>query len=472
MKNQSSPIVNLRRSQLHPHPDNPRKDLGDLTELKESIRANGIMQNLLVIPQDEDFKNFTILIGHRRFAASEGVTDILPCVIVENLSPEEQVGIMLTENLQRNDLTIIEQAHGFQMMMDLGTDINTIANKTGFSKKTIKHRCEIAKLPADLIKKAQDKWQMSISDLIELEKVKDVKKREEILSTSNNANSLKWNIDMAVENQIVEKNLAISRNSLKSCGIPENTKVNYYDNDYRDLISVDLKKTAFVQAKTVEMLKEQYKGREIFWQKNPYRPELVLRIKTIESEKAEDETPEETSERQRLEALLRANEERKQKLKDAFHRISELEFSFIDSQLTDDRVTHPGLKWADQMDVVKSVWTLISDSENFFEFYDNDGLLDFAGENGPYREDFSFAADMMKNYDKYPFIKKMIIQVWVWLAGERYYDWQFVQHVGLSRDRITFEEDILGPFGFILPDDLDEILHGISDLFNPGDDDD
>ena len=39
-------IVMLKRSQLHPHPDNPRKDLGDLEELKASIREHGIMQNL------------------------------------------------------------------------------------------------------------------------------------------------------------------------------------------------------------------------------------------------------------------------------------------------------------------------------------------------------------------------------------------------------------------------------------------
>ena len=43
-------IVMLNRAQLQPHPDNPRKDLGDLTELRESIRENGIMQNLTVVP--------------------------------------------------------------------------------------------------------------------------------------------------------------------------------------------------------------------------------------------------------------------------------------------------------------------------------------------------------------------------------------------------------------------------------------
>lgn len=148
----NSTIVMLRRSQLHPHPDNPRKDLGDLEELKESIREHGIMQNLTVVPVDDNLEDFRILIGHRRFAASEGVLSELPCVIAEGLSDREQVGIMLCENMQRSDLTFMEQAHGFQMMMDLGETVETISEKTGFSESTVKHRLEIAKLNAVLLR--------------------------------------------------------------------------------------------------------------------------------------------------------------------------------------------------------------------------------------------------------------------------------------------------------------------------------
>ena len=57
----------LNRGQLQPHPDNPRKDLGDLTELRESIRENGIMQNLTVVPCGDglvDSGDYMILIGH------------------------------------------------------------------------------------------------------------------------------------------------------------------------------------------------------------------------------------------------------------------------------------------------------------------------------------------------------------------------------------------------------------------------
>lgn len=195
----------IERKMLHPHPENPRKDLGDLEELRESIRENGIMQNLTVVP-DWDDDGYKILIGHRRFAASEGIINLLPCVIVPDLSPREQVGIMLAENMQRSDLTFIEQAHGFQLMMDLGDTVENISKKTGFSKQTIKHRLEISKLDKGAIEEAQKNFQLSIGDFIELEKVKDLEERNRILEESQSSEDLQSEIDYYLRDQRCEEN--------------------------------------------------------------------------------------------------------------------------------------------------------------------------------------------------------------------------------------------------------------------------
>lgn len=66
---------------LFPHPQNPRKELGDLDELVDSIKANGVLQNLTVVPRDGG--GYTVIIGHRRLAAARraGLTE-LPCMIV------------------------------------------------------------------------------------------------------------------------------------------------------------------------------------------------------------------------------------------------------------------------------------------------------------------------------------------------------------------------------------------------------
>ena len=63
-------IVTIGLEHIHPHPDNPRKDLGDLTELAESIKKNGIMQNLTVIPKEGEPGEYITIIGHRRSAAA------------------------------------------------------------------------------------------------------------------------------------------------------------------------------------------------------------------------------------------------------------------------------------------------------------------------------------------------------------------------------------------------------------------
>ena len=116
---------------LHPHPDNPRKEIGDVSELAESIKQNGIFQNLTVVPAED---GYTVIIGHRRLAAAKAAgLEKVPCVIAD-MAPKEQLQTMLLENMQRSDLTVYEQAQGFQLMLDMGSTVEEIAEKSGFSQ--------------------------------------------------------------------------------------------------------------------------------------------------------------------------------------------------------------------------------------------------------------------------------------------------------------------------------------------------
>lgn len=226
---ENNKIVMLPRTLLHPHPDNPRKDLGDLTELKESIREHGVMQNLTVVPEtEEQGDGYRILIGHRRFAASEGILDALPCVVAKGLTDREQVGIMLCENMQRADLTYIEQAHGFQMMLDLGDTIETISEKTGFSKATVKHRLAINELDSKALEKAKEYFQPTISDFIALEKVKDIDKRNEILRDAINSLELQEDVEDYLEELERESNVKKYRELFLSLGWTE-SKESYFN---------------------------------------------------------------------------------------------------------------------------------------------------------------------------------------------------------------------------------------------------
>lgn len=168
-------IVYLPVNQLHPHPENPRRELGDLTEMAESIKAKGVLQNLTVVPghwmtpeewtaasaeyeanPTEELRTlmnskwldteYTVIIGHRRRGGAKlaGLTEV-PCVIVE-MTRKEQLETMLLENMQREDLSPYEQARGFQLMIDLGDTVEGIVEKTGFSRTTVKRRLEMARL--------------------------------------------------------------------------------------------------------------------------------------------------------------------------------------------------------------------------------------------------------------------------------------------------------------------------------------
>lgn len=184
-------IQNIDINLIDQHPENPRKDLGDLTELANSIKESGIHQNLTVVRNGE---RYTCIIGHRRLAAAKlaGLTEV-PCHVAD-MDYKTQLSTMLVENMQRAELTYIEQADGFQMMMDLGETVESIAEMSGFSKETVKHRLEIAKLDKDKLK-ASD---LTLEDLVYLERVTDVEVRNRLLKQCSHAN-LKYNVDSEIK---------------------------------------------------------------------------------------------------------------------------------------------------------------------------------------------------------------------------------------------------------------------------------
>lgn len=193
----------ISTDRLYPHPRNPRQDVGDISELTDSIKRNGIYQNLTVIkggagvPEGAD--GYTVIIGHRRLAASKaaGLTE-LPCSVTE-MDEREQVATMLLENMQRQDLTVWEQAQGFQLMLDLGETEQSIAEKTGFSKATVKHRVKLLELDQSEFEKAQERG-ASISDYIELEKINDPKLKIEALKKIGTDN-FKWAVSSALRTE-------------------------------------------------------------------------------------------------------------------------------------------------------------------------------------------------------------------------------------------------------------------------------
>ena len=222
----------IRIENLKNHPKNIRKTYGDLKELAASIKENGVLQNLIVVPDPKNEGTYLVVAGNCRLrAAKKAGLEKLPCNIVE-MSEKEQVLTMLTENMQRNGLSIAEEAAGIQMCLeDFGMKVPEVAKATGLSVSTVRSRRNIAKLDLATVKEktTNPEFQLSITDLNSLSKVKDVDKRNEILAGATDSKNLKWKVEQAMNDEVKEKNLAALAALLENAGIPLTTDVSSSD---------------------------------------------------------------------------------------------------------------------------------------------------------------------------------------------------------------------------------------------------
>ncbi|MFV0551038.1 MAG: ParB/RepB/Spo0J family partition protein [Anaerorhabdus sp.] len=254
-------MENIKINLLKPNDKNPRNDLGDLTELVDSIKSNGIMQNLTVV---KDGSKYTVVIGHRRLAAAKqaGLKEV-PCEVKE-LSLQDQAQIMLMENMQRSDLTITEQAKGFQTCLDLGIKEVDIAKKTGLSKTTIKNRITLNKFDLGKVQKGIDKG-AKIDDFLKLTKIKDKDAADELLNCIGTS-SFSWKLEQQIndEKRIAWKNKIMKElNDLGVHIIKRNQQI-YSETEFREyircpqVINEELKNVCAKESVDVYMVDDGY----------------------------------------------------------------------------------------------------------------------------------------------------------------------------------------------------------------------
>ena len=238
-------VVNMPIEYLVPHPQNPRKDLGNLEELTASIKENGIYQNLTVIPINEEAPDeepkYMVVIGYRRLEAAKraGLQEV-PCAIVRGLTETQQLQIMLLENMQRSDLTVYEQAQGFQQLLDFGMDIEDISQQSGFSKRTIRRRLEIAKLDQDKLKKLSSTRQLSLKEFDELAKIKNMEARNEVMEKIG-TNDFALAVTRAMDKEKLADAMPVFLADMERLGIKKfPDSANKYSSRYRRVGSLDL----------------------------------------------------------------------------------------------------------------------------------------------------------------------------------------------------------------------------------------
>jgi len=133
------------------NPYQPRKtfDADAIEELKVSIQQYGIIQPLIV---RQSIKGYEIVAGERRFrAAKEAGLHEVPA-IVKDFDDNEMMEVALLENLQREDLTVIEEAHAYKNLInELGITQEELSSKLGKSRSHIANTMRLLSLPEDVI---------------------------------------------------------------------------------------------------------------------------------------------------------------------------------------------------------------------------------------------------------------------------------------------------------------------------------
>lgn len=152
---------------IAPNPDQPRTEIGDLTELTNSIQQNGVLEPLLVKPKGDG--TWMIIAGERRWRASSlaGLTEV-PCIEFD-IDEKTIAEIALIENLQRKDLTVWEEADGLAYLASrFGYTHEEIAKKIGKSRTTVTESMAIAGLPESIREKCFASNLTSKSTLLEI----------------------------------------------------------------------------------------------------------------------------------------------------------------------------------------------------------------------------------------------------------------------------------------------------------------
>ena len=147
----SGGAVKLKISEIEPNRSQPRKEFDEesLSELADSISKHGLLQPILVRPLT--LGGYEIVAGERRYRASRmaGLTEVP--VIIRELSEAETMELALIENLQREDLTPLEEALGYDALMnEHGFTQEEVARSVGKSRPAVANALRLLRLPESI----------------------------------------------------------------------------------------------------------------------------------------------------------------------------------------------------------------------------------------------------------------------------------------------------------------------------------
>jgi ParB family chromosome partitioning protein len=165
---------------ISPNPDQPRLafDATSLEELAASIREHGILQPILVRPLGDG--EYQLIAGERRWRASRTAGQRTIPALVEEIDDDTALEISIIENLQREDLSPLDEAAMYdRMVREHGYSVRKLAQKLGKDKGYLENRLRLADAPAE-VRELVSLRKDTLSHAYELMKVDDVRKRKRL----------------------------------------------------------------------------------------------------------------------------------------------------------------------------------------------------------------------------------------------------------------------------------------------------
>jgi ParB family chromosome partitioning protein len=169
LANDTTRLAQLRVGDIDRDPHQPRKDLGDITDLTNSIREHGILQPIVVSPLDQS--RYLLIAGERRLTAARQLGLASVPALIRTTQDHQRLELQLIENLHRKDLNPFEEAYGFhRLIVEFNLTQEQVAQQVAKSVASINQTLRILDLPQSIRENFQTSEKISKSVLLEIAK--------------------------------------------------------------------------------------------------------------------------------------------------------------------------------------------------------------------------------------------------------------------------------------------------------------
>ncbi|SRR5579875_521233 len=243
-------VTRLSLSNIRPSPFQMRRELGPLEELKRSILEKGLLHPIIV--RRSGNSTYEVVAGNRRFQAFQSLGRSTIPSIIADLNDQEAFEVMITENIQRETLSPLEEARAFYAYVgpkerncyEYGK-ISELAHRIGKSQEYVSNRMRLLRLPETLLRQLSSQKYFTASHAEELASLSDNPKRVEELSALLLSQKLTVR-EMERAVPLIKSGVETKR-AVELAKLESDLKVEWnYANDKDDRITVLMKRTELI----------------------------------------------------------------------------------------------------------------------------------------------------------------------------------------------------------------------------------